>query len=203
MALDCLASRWSGGKPVQARHADMLRFERDGDTVLLVKPTTFMNDSGQAVRALLEKDRLTLDDLLVVYDDLDLALGRIRVRPQGSAGGHNGIKSIQQHLTQLIKRRPSLMAQPAASSLVPEPGGPAEPRPANIRPEPPPFPRIKIGLGRPPSGVDPIEFVLSTFTPDEITLVKPAIERASDAAESWLREGIETAMNRFNGAMPT
>src|SRR5437867_2013731 len=53
------------------------------------------------------------------------------------------------------------------------------------------FPRIKVGIGRPPVGVDPIEYVLTTFAPDDLTLIRPAIERAADAAECWLREGID------------
>ena len=57
-----------------------------------------------------------------------------------------------------------------------------------------------MGIGRPPAGVDPIEFVLTTFVPDELTLIRPAIERAADAVESWLTEGPDVAANRFNGA---
>ena len=109
---------------------------------------------------------------MVVYDDIDLAAGRLRIRPSGSSGGHNGIKSIQQELARVCK----------------------------IGPEAPAFPRIKIGLGRPPAGVDPIDYVLTTFTPDERTVLDPAIERAADAIECWLAEGIEVTMNRFNGA---
>ena len=62
------------------------------------------------------------------------------------------------------------------------------------------FPRLKVGIGRPPAGVDPIEFVLTTFVPDELTLIRPAVERAADAVESWLTEGPDVAANRFNGA---
>jgi PTH1 family peptidyl-tRNA hydrolase len=63
---------------------------------------------------------------------------------------------------------------------------------------PPAFARIRVGIGRPPPGVDPIDFVLMGFSPDELRLVEQAAERAADAAECWLREGIAAAMNRFN-----
>jgi len=65
-----------------------------GTKVMLMKPQTFMNDSGQAIRPALDYYGLTADDLLVIYDDMDLKCGQIRLRDSGSAGGHNGIKSI-------------------------------------------------------------------------------------------------------------
>ena len=66
----------------------------DGQKIMLVKPTTYMNESGQAVRLLMDYYDIDLSDVLVVYDDMDMALGKIRLRAKGSAGGHNGIKSI-------------------------------------------------------------------------------------------------------------
>lgn len=70
------------------------RFRLGGEVVLLVKPTSFMNLSGTVVRPLLEKNRLTAEDLLVVVDDLDLDLGRLRIRCKGGSAGHNGLQSI-------------------------------------------------------------------------------------------------------------
>lgn len=70
----------------------------DGEKIYLVKPTTFMNESGQTVHALLTYYGLDKEDLLVIYDDLDMEVGKIRFRQKGSAGGHNGIKSIIHHL---------------------------------------------------------------------------------------------------------
>jgi PTH1 family peptidyl-tRNA hydrolase len=162
--VDRLASRWGATKPVKARHAEVQKTARGADPLLLVKPLTYMNDSGKAVRALVEKDHVPLEGILVVYDDIDLAFGRLRLRAGGSSGGHNGIRSIQQHVA----------------------GKPGD------------FPRIKIGLGRPPAGVDPIDHVLATFKPDERPVVDAAIERAADAVECWVQEGIEAAMNKFN-----
>ena len=163
--LDRLAARWPAGKPSKARHAEVVKAAFESRPVLLVKPLTYMNDSGKAVRALVEKDHLPLERILVVYDDLDLAFGKLRLRAGGSSGGHNGIKSIQQHVA----------------------GKPGD------------FPRMKIGIGRPPGGVDPIEHVLRTFLPDERPVIADAIVRAADAVECWLQEGIEAAMNKFNG----
>ena len=203
--LDLLAQRWRGAKPEKARHSEVVRCLVDGEPVLLVKPQTFMNDSGKAVRALVEKDRLTPDDLLVVYDDLDLALGRIRVRAQGSAGGHRGIKSIQEHLAALARARGQrsaaglgigerlTRAMGLAGEVRAEPAGKSEAA------QPPAFARIKVGIGRPPPGMDPIDFVLTGFTPDEAPLIQAAVERAADAAECWLASGTEAAANRFNG----
>ena len=163
--VDRLAARFAAGKSSKARHAEVSRGERGGEPILLLKPLTYMNDSGKAVRALVEKDHLPLEHILVVYDDLDLLLGKLRLRAGGSSGGHNGIKSIQQHVAGKLGD----------------------------------FPRIKIGIGRPPAGVDPIDHVLTTFTPDEKPAIEAAVERAADAVECWVQEGIEAAMNKFNG----
>ena len=70
----------------------------DGQKVMLVQPQTFMNLSGESVRALMDYYKLELEDLIVIYDDISLDVGAVRVRPKGSAGGHNGIKNIIQHL---------------------------------------------------------------------------------------------------------
>lgn len=73
-------------------------FDLYGEQILLVKPQTFMNESGQAVGAIARKHSLTPDSILVIYDDLDLPLGKIRIRMRGSSGGHKGMKSIISHL---------------------------------------------------------------------------------------------------------
>lgn len=79
-------------------HSLVGSFEHYGEKILLAKPQTFMNNSGLAVGELLRKHRLEPSDVLVVYDDLDLPLGKIRIKPQGSSGGHKGMTSIIQHL---------------------------------------------------------------------------------------------------------
>ena len=248
--LDVIAKRWSAGASVTARHSQVARLVIDGDPAVLVRPQTFMNDSGKAVRALIERDGLGVDEILVIYDDLDLAAGRIRMRPSGSAGGHRGILSIQQHLRDLARTTPRireavarLEASVAGDAGVPMPSpSPAleggTPRVAATasdqgrgavatggisrllsrftsrtgKGEPPgavgrsdgtvPFARIKVGIGRPPSGMDAIEFVLGSFTPDDMALMSGAVERAADAATDWVRDGVRVTMNRHNGSEP-
>ena len=76
----------------------MTRFNRNGEDYILIKPTTFMNLSGEAVRAVADYYKIDVKDILIVFDDLSLELGKIRFRPNGSDGGHNGIKSVIQHM---------------------------------------------------------------------------------------------------------
>jgi PTH1 family peptidyl-tRNA hydrolase len=136
--------------------------------VLLARPGTFVNLSGQSVACLVNKHHVHLGDLLVVYDDLDLPLGKIRLRQSGSSGGHRGMNSI-------------------ISALGSED-----------------FPRIRVGIGRPPgqkqsvSEEDIVNYVLSDFSAQEETVVRPAIARTAEAIECFLNEGIEAAMNEFN-----
>lgn len=130
--------------------------------VLLVRPLTYMNLSGEAVGPLAAFYKIAPADILVISDDLDLPVGRIRLRSGGGAGGQKGLKSIIQHLHTEE------------------------------------FPRLRIGIGRPPGQMDPADYVLQDFTPDqeaEMAFVRP---RAVDAIEVWLAAGIEEAMNRFN-----
>ena len=153
-----------------ARRKKMKAWVAQGDigsqTVLLAKPRTFMNLSGQAVSRLCRAQAVSLTRLLVVYDDLDLPLGRLRLRPGGGSGGHKGMRSIIQAL------------------------GTQE------------FARLRVGIGRPPPGVDPADYVLSPFAPEEMDRAAAAIERAVAALVCWLTEGIETAMDRFNRPVP-
>jgi PTH1 family peptidyl-tRNA hydrolase len=136
--------------------------------VLLARPGTFVNLSGQSVACLVNKHHVHLGDLLVVYDDLDLPLGKIRLRQSGSSGGHRGMNSI-------------------ISAL-----GCGD------------FPRVRVGIGRPSvekqsiSEDDVVNYVLSDFSPQEQTVIGPAIARTAEAIECFLTEGIEAAMNEFN-----
>ncbi|GAW63640.1 peptidyl-tRNA hydrolase [Ligilactobacillus acidipiscis DSM 15836] len=89
------------------------------EKVLLVKPTTFMNDSGRAVGPLLDYFKIEVEDLIIIHDDMDLQLGRIRLRQKGSAGGHNGIKSVIAHVhTQAFKRVKVGIDHPQQMSVV-------------------------------------------------------------------------------------
>jgi len=78
--------------------ADVASFFLGSEKIFLVKPTTFMNDSGRAVKPLMTYFNILLSDLVIIYDDLDMDIGRVRLRIKGSAGGHNGVKSLIHHL---------------------------------------------------------------------------------------------------------
>jgi PTH1 family peptidyl-tRNA hydrolase len=162
--VDLLADRW--GQTGKGRVRDgaavlEVRLPEPGGPVLLVKPMRYMNASGPPLRSALRNVAAELDeDLLVVADDIDLPLGRIRLRRAGSAGGHNGLRDIIGAV------------------------GTNE------------FARLRVGIGRSGEAVD---HVLSTFRSAERELADEAIATAADAAERWLREGIEEAMNTYNG----
>lgn len=136
------------------------RFERA--TLLLAIAQTYMNVSGQAVKDLLHRRRRHLEELLIAHDDMDLALGQIRLRPGDGAGGHNGVRSIIETLGTGM------------------------------------FPRLRIGIGRPPAGVDPVEFVLDRFTPEERPQIDEAVARAAEVVLVAAILGLPAAMNRFN-----
>ena len=165
--VDLLADRW--GLTGQGRVRDgaarlEVQLSDPDERVLLVKPMKYMNLSGGPVRAALrqtEADPAT--DLLVVTDDVDLPLGRLRLRREGSAGGHNGLRDI-------------------IASL-----GSNE------------FNRLRVGIGRSGSSRATVNHVLSTFKPGERELAAESIAAAADAVELWLRDGIDEAMNQFNG----
>jgi len=129
--------------------------------VLLARPYTYVNVSGEAVRDLRRRHRLRPEDILIIVDDIDLPLGRLRLRAGGSAGGHNGLKSVIEAL------------------------GTTE------------FPRLRVGIGRPPHGVEAADFVLTRFTEEE-RMVHETLERAAEAVELAVTEGLPAAMNRVN-----
>ncbi|MCK8059520.1 MULTISPECIES: aminoacyl-tRNA hydrolase [unclassified Fusibacter] len=132
------------------------------EKVVLVKPQTYMNLSGESVVGLLHFYKVPLENLIVVYDDIDLDPGKVRIRPKGSAGTHNGMRNI--------------------IFLLKQDG----------------FPRIRIGVGK--SAVIPLEkFVLSGFKKDEIPLMEEAVIRSVEAIETWVKDDLNLAMNRYNG----
>lgn len=135
-----------------------------GRRVILAKPQTFMNLSGDSVAPLARFYKIEPDHILVVHDDLDLPLGTLRLRETGSSGGQNGLKHILQRLgTQDI-------------------------------------PRVRLGIGRPPGRMDPVDYVLTPFKGDDEILAAEVQDRAAAAIETWLSEGIEMAMSRHNGS---
>ena len=161
MVVDALADRWRVSVGGKRHNAELGTAAFASERVLLAKPQTYMNASGEAVAKLRRLYRLDPIDILAVYDDLDLPLGRVRLRGDGGAGGHNGVASL---IAVLGKG----------------------------------FPRLRIGIGRPPGGADPVEFVLEPFTSAESDAVQTAVVRAADGVESWLEDGLERTMNLLN-----
>jgi PTH1 family peptidyl-tRNA hydrolase len=105
MAIDRFAEKWGLTKFQNKCKGLLAEGNVNGEKVFLLKPMTYMNLSGESVRAFLDFYKASLDDVIVLYDDLDTPYGSIRLRYQGGAGGHNGIKSIIQHAgTQVFNR---------------------------------------------------------------------------------------------------
>ena len=162
--VDLLADRWGhtgdgrlrdGAAVLEVRHPDPI------GRVLLVKPMRYMNRSGGVLRSALRQTDVDVSlDLLVVTDDIDLPLGRLRLGRSGSAGGHNGLRDIIDAFgTDEVQR-------------------------------------LRIGVGR---AGEAANHVLATFRPDERDAATEMVAVGADAAERWLGDGLDAAMNTFNG----
>lgn len=134
-----------------------------GEKVILLKPQTFMNASGEGIRAAADFYKIEPEHIMIIYDDISLEPGQLRIRKKGSAGGHNGMKSIIAHL------------------------GTQE------------FPRIKVGIGEKPDRMDLADYVLGHFSQIEKRIMDDAAKEAGQAAQAIILDGIESAMNRYNG----
>jgi peptidyl-tRNA hydrolase, PTH1 family len=133
--------------------------------LILAKPQTYMNLSGQSIQGLAHFYKLPLENVLVAYDDLDLPFGTIRLRPGGGAGGQKGFASaIEQLGTKDVAR-------------------------------------LRLGIGRPPGRMDPAAYVLKDFSRDEMKFLSEIIDRAADAALTFVVDGLNKAMNKYNGAI--
>ena len=133
----------------------------DCQEVVLLKPMTFMNLSGEAVKKIVNFFRLGMGDLIVIHDDLDLPFGRLRFKQRGGDGGHQGVRSI-------------IEAMDGNNFL-----------------------RLKVGIGRPPKGMDPAEYVLNHLDQIEQPRLDEILSRAAEALTVLLLEGLQAAMNRY------
>ncbi len=133
-----------------------------GRDVVLAKPQTYMNRSGEAVGALARYYKIPAANVLAIYDELDLPFGTLRLREKGGAGGHNGMRSLIQHLGEE-------------------------------------FPRLRLGIGRPPGRMPPAAYVLQDFGREDAPIVEEMIAAAVAAVETYLRDGVNLAMSRHNG----
>ena len=161
MAVDKLASAHGITSNRVEHKAIVGKFNLDGNSVIIAKPQTMMNLSGNAVGPLAKYYKIPVSNVLVVYDELDLAFGTLRLRGKGGAGGHNGMRSIINHLGN-------------------------------------DFPRLRIGVGRPPGRMPAAAYVLRDFDKREIPELEFLLNDVVKAIETYIRDGIELAMTRHN-----
>ena len=162
-AIDKLAEKYNI-KMDKLKHKALIGEGRIGtEKVVLVKPQTYMNLSGESIVSICQFYKPEFDKVIVIYDDIDLDVGKLRIRKKGSAGSHNGMKSIIKCI------------------------GTQE------------FPRIRIGVSKPPEGWDLADFVLSRFPKEQKGDLEESFERAVLTVEEIIDSGIESAMNKYNG----
>jgi len=135
----------------------------EGDKLILAKPQTYMNLSGQSIQGLARFYKLPLENMLVAHDDLDLPFGTVRIRPGGGPGGQKGVASAIERL------------------------GTKD------------FCRMRLGIGRPPGRMDPAAYVLQDFAQGDLVLLSEILDHAAEAVLTFVTEGLNAAMNKFNG----
>jgi PTH1 family peptidyl-tRNA hydrolase len=138
----------------------------DDNKLILAKPQTYMNLSGQSIQGLARFYKVPLEYMIVAHDDLDLPFGAIRIRPGGGPGGQKGVASAIERL------------------------GTKD------------FRRLRIGIGRPPGRMNPSDYVLQDFAHSDSILLSEVLERAAEATLTFVTEGLNAAMNKFNGEVP-
>jgi len=132
------------------------------EKVILLKPQTYMNLSGNSVKEVVDFYKIEKEKILVIYDDMDIDPGKIKIRKKGSSGGHNGIKSIIQMI------------------------GTED------------FTRIRVGIGRPIHKGDEINYVIGAIPEVELKKLEEGIEKAQKAVDEILKNGVDSAMNKYN-----
>lgn len=165
MLIDRIAVRLNAqGMKLQSK-AIVISSLYEGRKIILAKPQTYMNLSGQSVQGLLHFYKLPVENLLVAHDDLDLPFGTIRIRPAGGPGGQRGMADTIERL------------------------GSKE------------FPRLRLGIGRPPGRMDPKDYVLQDFSKDDQKFLPEVLDRAADAVLEFVVKGLNASMNKFNGGI--
>ena len=167
--IDLLASRWAAGQTFREKFkGQWVQVELPGpegrEKVVLLKPQTFMNLSGESAQPAAAFFKEAPETTLVVHDELDLPFGRLMLKQGGGSGGHNGLKSVSERFGT------------------------------------PNYPRLRLGIGRPPADFrgDVADFVLQGFPPHDLDPAEKLIERAADAVEALVLRGMEAAMNNIN-----
>ena len=133
--------------------------------IILAKPQTYMNLSGQSAQGLLNFYKIPVENMLIAHDDLDIPFGTIRIRPKGGSGGQGGMAST---ISQLGTKD---------------------------------FPRLRLGIGRPPGRMDPSAYVLQDFSREEMKVLSEIVDRSADAALEFVKNGLNAAMNKYNGSI--
>ena len=134
-----------------------------GEKVILLKPQTFMNLSGDSVIEFVNFYKIDLNNVIVIYDDIDTDPGKIRIRTKGGPGTHNGMKSVVSRLNSEN------------------------------------FPRVRVGIGMPEFKHDLINYVIGNLKDEEYEVLQQGIRKATEAVTSIIKDGIDNAMNKFNG----
>ena len=161
-AIDILADK-AGTTVTEKKHKALYgKGYIGGQKVILAKPQTYMNLSGESIREIADFYKIEPENIIILCDDINLSEGQLRIRLKGSAGGHNGLKNIISHL------------------------GTQE------------FPRIRIGVGEKPRGMDLADYVLGRFPKEQQAVMEEAYRDAADAACMMIEEGADAAMNHYN-----
>jgi len=165
MLIDRIAIRLNArGMKVQSK-AIVTTASYEERKLILAKPQTFMNLSGQSVQGLAHFYKTPLTNVMILSDDLDIPFGAIRIRASGGPGGQRGLSSILEKL------------------------GTIE------------VPRLRLGIGRPAGRMDPANYVLQNFSRDDLKSLSEILDRAADATLTYVTDGLEKAMNKFNGGV--
>lgn len=165
MLVDTLTERLNArGMKVQSK-AIVISALYNEKKIILAKPQTYMNLSGQSVQGLLNFYKIPFENLLVAHDDLDIPFGTIRIRPTGGPGGQRGMADTIEQL------------------------GTKD------------FPRLRLGIGRPPGRMQAKDYVLQNFSKDDSKLLPEILTRGADAALEFVMNGLNMAMNKFNGSI--
>jgi PTH1 family peptidyl-tRNA hydrolase len=163
MLIDRIAVRLNArGMKVQSK-AIVMNTTHEDRKLILAKPQTFMNLSGQSVQGLAHFYKVPFTNMMVLSDDLDIPFGTIRIRASGGPGGQRGMASIIEKL------------------------GTKD------------FPRLRIGIGRPPGRMDPAAYVLQNFSRDEMQTLSEVLDHGAEAVFAFVTHGLNKAMNEFNG----
>jgi PTH1 family peptidyl-tRNA hydrolase len=165
MLIDRLTIRLDARGMKMQSNAIVITSRYEERKIILAKPQTYMNLSGQSVQGLAHFYKIPLENLLVAHDDLDIPFGTIRIRPTGGPGGQRGMASTIEKL------------------------GTKD------------FPRLRLGIGRPPGRMEPKDYVLQDFSKDDMKLLPDVLDRAADAALTFTTHGLNAAMNKFNGSV--